>query len=373
MVLAAAAWLALSPGPENTRLELPESLSHREFWSVITDFSEPGGTFRSENLVSNESAFQRVIPRLKKQIEPGGVYLGVGPDQNFTYIAALAPRLAFVVDIRRENMLLHLMYKALFGLSQNRAEFLSKLFARRLPPGLAEATTTEELFEHFQNAGSDPALARHTRDAILRQLRDDYGYHLSLDDSNTIAYIYSAFVSAGPEIRYSYPNQYAWRRFPSYSELMLETDGTGPDAHNHGYVASDTNFHAIKTMHSKNRIIPIVGDFAGEKALRAVGKYVREHGRTISVFYTSNVEFYLFQSENWRRFFETVSELPLNDRSTFIRSYFNNYSSQFPDPPSWLTSPPQSYTLLDSMPSLLKAFDARRIDSYYDVIRRSQP
>jgi hypothetical protein len=372
MAVAVAAWVVVS-GPEKASLRLPDRLSHREFWGVIADFSEPGGTFRSENLVSNESEFQRVIPRLKQRIEPGGVYLGVGPDQNFTYIGALQPRLAFIVDIRRENMLLHLMYKALFELSRNRAEFLSKLFARRPPNNLPESTRLADIFELYGTAGSDPALARETRAAILRQLQDDYRYPLSLEDSKTIAHIYNAFVTAGPEIRYSYPNQYAWRRFPSYSELMLETDGAIPEAENHSYMASESNFHLVKRLHSENRIIPIVGDFAGEKALRAVGKYVKDHGATISVFYTSNVEFYLFQSEDWRRFFESVSELPLNDLSTFIRSYFNNYSSQFPNPPSWLSLPPQSYTLLDSMPALVKAFEGRRIDSYYDVIRRSTP
>jgi hypothetical protein len=39
-----------------------------------------------------------------------GVYVGVGPYQNFTYISALDPDIAFVVDIRRKNLLHHLLY-----------------------------------------------------------------------------------------------------------------------------------------------------------------------------------------------------------------------------------------------------------------------
>src|SRR5947207_13428737 len=96
---------------------LPKQLSDRAFWQMIVDFSEPGGFFRSDNLISNETTFQQVIPELKKQT--GGVYVGVGPDQNFTYIAALGPRMAFVIDIRRQNMLLHLMYKAILELSDD--------------------------------------------------------------------------------------------------------------------------------------------------------------------------------------------------------------------------------------------------------------
>ena len=35
--------------------------------------------------------FREVIPGLKKIAKPGGVYLGVGPEQNLTYIGALRP------------------------------------------------------------------------------------------------------------------------------------------------------------------------------------------------------------------------------------------------------------------------------------------
>src|SRR5215813_9537478 len=141
MVVLLAAFVV--PRHPIVRHTLPERLSDIEFWNLITGFSEPGGYFRSDNFVSNESAFQRVIPALKKRIKPGGVYVGVGPDQNFTYVAAFGPRLAFIVDIRRQNMLLHLMYKALFELSSNRTEFLSKLFSRPLSPQVSQTITAE--------------------------------------------------------------------------------------------------------------------------------------------------------------------------------------------------------------------------------------
>jgi hypothetical protein len=107
---------------------LPAELSDEEFWRIVSDFSENDGAFDSDNFVSNEAAFQSVIPRLLQSTKPGGVYLGVGPEQNFTYIAAVQPKLSFIVDIRRQNMLQHLMYKALFEVSSDRADFLSRLF-----------------------------------------------------------------------------------------------------------------------------------------------------------------------------------------------------------------------------------------------------
>ena len=76
-----------------------------------------GGSFQSENFLSNENAFQTVIPELKATLPAGGVYLGVGPEQNFTYIVALRPRLAFIIDIRRGNLIEHLLYKAFVEMS----------------------------------------------------------------------------------------------------------------------------------------------------------------------------------------------------------------------------------------------------------------
>ena len=147
--LAAVVFLAamvVGPRPGAVQQNLPGRLSDSEFWNLVNEYSEPGGYFRSDNFVSNETAFQRVIPDLKRQIKPGGVYLGVGPDQNFTYVAALQPKLAFIIDIRRQNMLLHLMYKALFELSGTRSEFLSRLFARPAPAGLPKTAEAGRLF-----------------------------------------------------------------------------------------------------------------------------------------------------------------------------------------------------------------------------------
>src|SRR5215471_18112072 len=80
---------------------LPSELSNQEFWGVIEAFSEPNGYFRSDNFLSNESDLQTVIPRLSERLKPGGVYIGVGPEQNFTYLVAFQPKISFIVDIRR--------------------------------------------------------------------------------------------------------------------------------------------------------------------------------------------------------------------------------------------------------------------------------
>jgi hypothetical protein len=363
VLVCLAAAIYVVPRTDVATESLPQRLSDREFWSLVSDFSEAGGFFRSDNFVSNETTFQYVIPDLREKTKPGGVYLGVGPDQNFTYIAALHPKIAFIVDIRKQNMLEHLMYKALFELSDNRAQFLSKLFSRPMPPDASDRNTAE-LFSAYNTVESDPALQKQNLKAIVERLRDQHGFSLSAEDVRTVEYVYSAFAKAGPEIRYSFPSQYGWGRFPSYSQLMLEADENGVS---HSYMASEENFQLIKRLQTENLIVPVVGDFAGDRALRAIGRFLRDHGATVTAFYTSNVEFYLFQSEDWKRFLNNVSELPVDESSVFIRAYFNNLGLQFPNQ----VAGSRSVTLLDNMQGMMDAFDGGYIRSYSDVIKRS--
>jgi hypothetical protein len=77
----------------------------------------------------------------------------------------------------------------------------------------------------------------------------------------------------------------------------------------------------VKSLHEKNLIVPVSGDFGGPKALRAIGDYVRRHGSTISAYYVSNVEQYLFQDGKADAFYRNVATLPLDARSVFIRPY----------------------------------------------------
>ena len=128
---------------DSRRPTLPDRLDDATFWRLFTELSEPGGTFRSENLVSNERAFPAVLPEVARRASPTAAYIGVGPEQNFSYLAALRPRVAFIVDIRRGNAALHLLYKAIFELSPTRAEFLSRLFSRPLSKHLGPAVQRE--------------------------------------------------------------------------------------------------------------------------------------------------------------------------------------------------------------------------------------
>src|SRR6185503_11188181 len=128
---------------------VPQRLTDEQFWKLSATLSEDDGSFRSDNLLSNELGFQYVIPELLAKAKQGRVYMGVGPEQNFTYIAALKPSMVFIVDIRHGNLDVQLMYKALFELSKDRAEFVSRLFSRKRPDGLSAQSSATEIFEAF--------------------------------------------------------------------------------------------------------------------------------------------------------------------------------------------------------------------------------
>src|SRR3954470_4200239 len=117
------------------------------FARQVRELSEPGGSFDTDNLISNERSYLHVIPALKRATPSGGgAYVGVGPDQNFSYIAAARPNIAFIIDVRRDNLLLQLLCKALFSLSRTRVEYLAQLCGRPVPVGL-EAWKTKSVKE----------------------------------------------------------------------------------------------------------------------------------------------------------------------------------------------------------------------------------
>ena len=333
--------------------------------------SEPGGTFRSENLVSNEHTYQYVIPDLVKAVEPGGVYLGVAPDQNFTYMAAVRPRMAFILDIRRGNLLEHLMYKALFELSADRAEFVSRLFSKPRPAGLTAKTAVLALFSAYARVKTSETLYRRNIAAIKAHLTRTSGFTLSQDDLQQLESIYFSFFWEGPGLRYtSSPSGFGGRgggsnpRFPSYEDLIVQTDWNGAAR---SYLASEENYRFIKGLEEKNLIVPVMGNFAGAKALRAIGRYVRERRLAVTAFYVSNVEQYLFQDGIFEAFAKNVAALPTNGRSAFIRSV----SARFGYRGSMTWSDGRA-TALYPMQDFVRDFDLGLLRDYSDVNARSK-
>ena len=341
---------------------LPERLTDVEFWKLIADVSEPGGYFRSDNFLSNEAAFQTVIPRLLETTKRGNVYLGVGPEQNFTYIAALQPKMAVIFDIRRGNLHMQLLYKSLFELSTDRADFVSRLFSKPRPAKLDSTVTVDSLFAAFWWVPTDSALYRRNLAAVKDHLVERHGFALSADDLAGITYVYNAFYYGGPVIDYSYPNQSNPNNWaPTYADLMVQSDGRGVQR---AYLATEASFRFLRDMQMRNLIVPVVGDFGGPSAIRAMGRYLKDCNATVTTIYTSNVEQYLFQSDAWRRYYENVATLPTDSTTTFIRSIGGNFGSR--------AGYPRLPSVLGSVRELLTAYREGRIHQYADVIAMSR-
>jgi hypothetical protein len=369
LVLSGAASVAYSQG-------IPERLSDTELWHLSGAFSEANGYFRSDNFVSNETGFQYVIPALKRRIAPGSVYLGVGPEQNFTYVAALQPKIAFIIDIRRGNLIAQLMYKALFETSADRAEFLSKLFSRPRPMGLDTTSSAQQLFGAYTAAKPDSALFRRNLAAVKDYLTRTHGWVMSDSDSKLMDYTYGGFFGGGPQITYNFPSQrfggYAGRGMPTYATLQEATDESGK---NWAFLANEAAFRWMKDFESRNLVVPIVADFAGPKAIREVAQYLRDHHAIVGAFYTSNVEQYLFQDGVSEKWYRNAATLPVDSSSTFIRSiggamFGNPYNPVSTATMNRLGGRLPSVT--SSIEVLLKAFNDGKIVSYGDVIALSR-
>ena len=393
LVRCALAVVCAIPAAQVSAQGVPARLADSTFWRLMNEYSEPWGTFRSENFVSNETSLQWIIPDLTTRIAPGGVYLGVAPDQNFTYVAAVRPSIAFIVDIRHQNAMQHLMYKALFETSRTRAEFLARLFSRAPLEGVDTASTAAQLFEALAKHPPDSVRYRDNFKAILARLTDGHRFALSDSQRVSLGCVYSAFFTQGPDLTYNYasecrnPGPFGYGvgggpmgpgpgggmgrfgfRMPTYQGMITETDGAGT---NWSYLGSEARFRAIKSMQERNLIVPLTGNFAGPRALRAVGDWVRSRGAKVTTFYVSNVEQYLFQQgDEAQRFYENVATLPIDSTSTFIRSFAGG---RFLSADTLLTLHPQSpngrsLQLTSSIAETLRAQREGRLTSWTAVI-----
>lgn len=325
LILAGAVWatsLAAQPAQR-----LPEKLTDAEFWALVSDISEPGGYFRiSDNFTSNEMEVGTVSTMLRAAKISGGAYVGVGPEQNFSYIAAIRPAVAFVIDIRRQAVIQHLMFKALFELSKDRADFISLTFSKPKPTSADTVKGVQDIWNRYNAVATDTAMARRTYQRVLDQLIKTHQFKLTPEEIESMRWVWDAFTQYGPGINtqaaqggggFGGGGRGANRgNFITLTAQSLDTTGV-PQS----FLSTDDNFKFVKSLHEKNLIIPVSGDFAGPKALRGIGAWLTKQNATVSAYYVSNVEQYLFTDGKEAAFYANTATLPLTPTSVFIRPY----------------------------------------------------
>jgi hypothetical protein len=358
--LTAAATTVAAQAPQTAQAKPPESLSAAEFARLSREFSEEGGYFRSDNFTSNETSYLHVVDKLRELGATGGAYIGVGPEQNFTYIAKIRPRIAFIIDIRRQAILQHLMYKAVFHLSPTRPQFLSRLLSKPLPKEKAPAADApvNELLLFFSKVAADEKTYAENLATIRQTIQEEFQFPLSPEDQKSLEYIYKHFRDEGLEIAYRVDGSWGNGSFPSLAEIIAQPDQYGRQGN---FLASVDDYEFVRGLHRKNLIIPVVGDFGGAKAIASVGAYLKKIGLPVTAYYTSNVEQYLFGNNVFGAFANNIKKLPLTEKSLFIRAAVGRWGHPTQLPGHRLT------TLLQFMNVFLKDFDEGLYESYNDL------
>jgi hypothetical protein len=370
LVLASALAFGVEPSSQvsqaaRTEQEQPPAIPATEFSSLIRQFSEDDGFFRSDNLVSNETSYLYVVEKLHDLGCVGGAYIGVGPEQNFTYIAKIRPRIAFIVDIRRQAMIQHLLYKALFHLANNRAQFLSYLFSKPMRGWdvLDAESPIEEILAHLSVSPTDRDMYDHNLALIRKAIVQDFAFPLSDHDSEALEYVYSAFRDQNLNAQYRMAGA-TWSGsswgFPTLEALILGKDQRGNLGN---FLASPSDYAFVRSLQEQNRIIPLVGDFAGTRALTAVADYLKNNGYAVTAFYTSNVEQYLFANGVFNAFVDNVRKLPRTEKTVFIRAY-----PTLQDSHPARVSGHRLITLLESMQVFLKDFEDGVYQDYWTLV-----
>ncbi len=344
--------------------EEPDSISDEHFQRLILEFSEDSGYFDTDNLISNETCYQHALSVLPPASAKNRAYIGVGPSQNLTYISQLEPRIAFIVDIRRDNLLLHLYWKELFRMSGNRWEFLSALFAKALPEGSAPQATSgaRDLVSFFEAIPFDESVFEERFSTVWTSLRKRFPELVQDRDKATLVRLTRPFAERNLDLRFRSHGRRPRSFYPSLQDLILATDLFDERRH---FLETSDRYQALKDLQDLNRVLPVVGDFGGKKALPAVADYLEERQLPVSVFYASNVEFYLFRNGTFRQFAENLKGLPRDSQSFIIRSHFGNFGVHPTAEPGHFAT-----AILQSLDRFAILDDASPYWDYWDLVTR---
>jgi len=355
LIIGATALLTAGPGS-------PPAVQST-FAATIAHLSERGGYFDTDNLISNERSYLHVVPGLKALTPSGGAYIGVGPDQNFSYIAQVRPTSAFIVDVRRDNLLLHLLFKAIFARARNRAEYLCMLTGRPVPKEIDSwrDASLRRIVEYVDRTAAAPPESVRALRARLAEDVSRYGVPLTPADAATVDRFHRAFIDAGLSLQFQSHGRPPRSYYPSYRELLLETDREG---HMWNFLASEADFEFVRDLERRDLVVPVVGDISGPHTMEAIAQMMTRRGERLTVFYVSNVEMYLFQNGSFARFIQNLQRLPHTRKAVVIRAIFNGFRS------ADFTPGYASASVLQPVDEATSAFSKGLYRSYWDLINQ---
>ena len=316
--LLAVSGVGLARGVATRGIQVVTIRDDTTFAGTVARLSEPPGYFDSDNLISNETSYLHAVTHLRNGGVRGGAYIGVGPDQNFSYIAAIRPAVAFMIDIRRDNMLMHLMFKALFQRSSNRFEYLARWTGKIVPPAVRswDRASIDSILTYVDSLPADPSGAE--TDSIIATVRR-YGIPFAVLDTATIRRFHNEFVRQGLDLRFTSSGRQPRYYYPTLRQLILERDLDGNHA---SYLASEDDWRFLKDLEARDRVIPVTGNLAGTRAFPAITREIIARREKVSALYVSNVEMYIWRDGSFATFAENAAHLPRDEHSVIIRSFF---------------------------------------------------
>ena len=316
--LLAVSGVGLARGVATRGIQIVTIRDDTSFAGTVARLSEPPGYFDSDNLISNETSYLHAVTHLRSIGVRGGAYIGVGPDQSFSYIAAIRPTVAFMIDIRRDNLLMHLMFKSLFQRSRNRLEYLARWTGRLVPDDVRtwDGASIESILSYVDSLPIDSTGAE--TDSMLKTVRT-YGIPFVTVDTSTLRRFHNEFIRQGLDLQFTSSGRAPRFYYPTLRQLILERDLEGNRA---SYLASEESWRFLKDLEARNRVIPVTGDLAGSKAFPAISREIAARNERVSALYVSNVEMYIWRDGSFKTFAANAARLPRDERSVIIRSFF---------------------------------------------------
>lgn len=302
----------------------PDLLEREAFVELIRRLSDPpSGPASADNLMTNEDSIASVMDQAGREVPRDTVYLGVGPDQNFSLIAATRPDSAFILDFRKKNQLLHFLHRALLHVSNDQVEYLAHFWARsfiKCATAPINANRREisagELICGFKNTDFQKQLFENAQAKVSEQIR--LLNYVSADELTEIRRIHARLAGAGLQARFL-----ALKMYPQMQSLVQALTRSGKPGH---WLGSDQHFQTIRELQTKNRIIPIVADWADSpkntqsSAFQRLSDWLISNQKQVGCIYISDVEFFLMRTSIFDKYIENLGQLPIHEEARIIRT-----------------------------------------------------
>ncbi len=315
---------AVSAPAEPAPPPLPGPEPREPYHELVASLSGKPLPFVSDNLISNEESYLHVAEQLQRLVPEGRAYIGVGPEQTFTYVALTRPAIAFVVDIRRGNLLQHLVFKAMFAKADNRGCFVRLMLGKPCDPDTEPGPDAgiEQVLAHGEAGPPSEETCDQVHQDLMDHVRSEIRVDVSAEDRRWLQEAHHAFCDQGLDMSYQLHVK-TRPRFPSFRDVLTATTLDGKHL---SFLASADAYRFVRRMQAAGRIVPVVGDLSGKHALAGIARYLEKAQIPLGLLYTSNVEEYLLYEKSgrrWRRWIDNVAALPTDEDSILLRSYMS--------------------------------------------------